>query len=138
MTTHEERLGRLDAKLVTADPSAIEPASEQELDAEGGDPVLQKDPPRWVGSSMAGKHLSATSAPFLKAYISFKQWQMEMDVKDNRMTSGGRPRANFHKRDIALAMGWLKRLEAGWKRPPAPVMFEDDGLPSGDPDFGGF
>lgn len=86
-------------------------ASDRDLDSEHGDPSITKDPPRWSGQSYVGYRFSETSPEYLDCLASFKDWQADMDEKNNKVDGKGRPTAPYRRKDAARARGWAARLK---------------------------
>ena len=110
----------------------VEPATDDQLDAPYGNPDIRTDPKRWVGISCVGKKFSECPIPFLREYIDLKHWQLRKEAQDGQANG---KKSGYLKKDIALALGWIRRIEAGWKAPtfinPDPNMSfadEDDDL----------
>jgi hypothetical protein len=94
-------------------------ADDADLDGQWGDPEVRKDPKRWDGESQVGKRFSECPAEFLRTLASFFIWQAEKDEK-----SGDEQKikyAGYKRRDAARALGWAKRIDAGYKPPANPL-----------------
>ena len=124
MSTIEERLSALEARVAKLEPRAaaprqqtapggITPATDEECLATYGDPEIRKDPPRWSGQGYAGGRFSQTSPEYLETLASFKMWSAEKDDAAGATDSQGRPKSYWAKKDAALALGWARRLRAG-------------------------
>jgi len=98
----------------SASPRAIEAAPDRELDSERGDPTIGKDPPRWGkdgGAPMVGRTYSECSPDFLDCLASFLEWKVQNPLPDRDPKY-----ADYDRRDCARALGWARRLRAGWVR----------------------
>ena len=87
-------------------------ADDYDLDSPYGDPEVRRDPPRWKGEPMAGKRYSQTSPEFLECIAGFLEWAASQADAKGEMTTGGKPRAPYLRRDAARARGWRLRLIA--------------------------
>lgn len=106
---------RLDATTPVAPAAAsatVAVADDYDLDSPYGDPEVRRDPPRWKGEPMAGKRYSQTSAAFLECIAGFLEWAASQAEAKGEMTTGGKPRAPYLRRDAARARGWRLRLLA--------------------------
>lgn len=110
---------RLAAQPVATTSAAPAPASatvsvadDYDLDSPYGDPEVRRDPPRWKGEPMAGKRYSQTSPAFLECIAGFLEWAASQAEAKGEMTTGGKPRAPYLRRDAARARGWRLRLIA--------------------------
>lgn len=108
-----------------------EAAPDSDLDGQWGDPTIRKDPPRWQGQSYAGMPYSEAPADYLDTLAGFLDWAAGKAEEKNELTSNGKPRADYLRKDAARARGWALRAAkkgGGW-RPPAPKaepMTDDD------------
>lgn len=111
-------------RAAPAPATASEPVtvSDADLDGKYGNPEVRKNPPRWDGPSFEGKHYSECSAAFLESLAGFLAWKAGKD--DAKGTEDGKKYARFSRLDAARALGWKKRIDAGFK-PPG----ESDDLP---------
>lgn len=108
-----------------------EVAPDSDLDGQWGDPTIRKDPPRWQGQSYAGMPYSEAPAEYLEVLAGFLDWAASKSAEKNELTSNGKPRADYLRKDAARARGWALRAarKAGGRRPPAPKpepMTDDD------------
>jgi hypothetical protein len=110
--------GKLD-QLLMSSTKGPHVADDADLDGQWGDPEVRKDPKRWDGESQVGKRFSECPAEFLRTLASFFIWQAEKDEK-----SGDEQKikyAGYKRRDAARALGWAKRIDAGYKPPANPL-----------------
>jgi hypothetical protein len=84
-------------------------ASDNDLDGKYGNPEIKKDPPRWRGDPMAPCVMSDCPADYLLCLADFYDWRAEQAEKEGKMTSTGKPQAEFIRMDAARARGWAKR-----------------------------
>lgn len=110
-----------------------EAAPDSDLDGQWGDPTIRKDPPRWQGQSYAGMPYSEAPADYLEVLAGFLDWAAGKAEEKNELTSNGKPRADYLRKDAARARGWALRAAkkgGGW-RPPAPKVdpMTDDDVP---------
>ena len=107
---------RLAAQPVAAPAAAasatVAVADDYDLDSPYGDPEVRRDPPRWRGEPMAGKRYSQTSPEFLECIAGFLEWAASQAEAKGEMTTSGKPRAPYLRRDAARARGWRLRLIA--------------------------
>jgi hypothetical protein len=112
--------GKIDQLLAAKSGApSVQVADDADLDGQWGDPEVRKDPKRWDGESMVGKRFSQCPAEFLRTLASFFIWQAEKDEK-----SGDEQKikyAGYKRRDAARALGWAKRIDAGYKPPANPL-----------------
>lgn len=113
------RVEALEARLAATTPVApaaasatVSVADDHDLDSPYGDPEVRRDPPRWKGEAMAGKRYSQTSPAFLECIAGFLEWAASQADAKGEMTTGGKPRAPYLRRDAARARGWRLRLIA--------------------------
>lgn len=79
--------------------SSRKEANESELDSEGGDPVVKRDPALYKDESFVGKKFSECSPKYLRALADFFEWKGE---KFNN---------EWAKKDAKFARGWARRIE---------------------------
>jgi hypothetical protein len=113
--------GKLDQLLAarTSSTPSVQVADDADLDGQWGDPEVRKDPKRWDGESMVGKRFSECPAEFLRTLASFFIWQAEKDEKTGDETKI--KYAGYKRRDASRALGWAKRIDAGYKPPANPL-----------------
>ena len=107
-------------------------ASDRDLDSEWGDPVVKKDPKRWIdggGDSYASCRMSQCPSDYLNALANLYDWQADKDEESNAsyVNNAGKTvfTAPFKRKDAARARGWAKRNEG---KSAAPVAeSHDDG-----------
>lgn len=127
----EALLGQVRA-VFTGEPSA-DGAPDDELDGKYGDPVLARDLPAkyWGGQSFKGKRLSQCPPEFLEAYAKYKAVCAKMKRKDieknpsDPKNAANAKYAEYDEKDRQRAIGWRRRLLAGWTPPPAPQASEN-------------
>lgn len=89
-------------------------ASDRELDSQYGNPEVRgKDPREWKGPPMRGRKYSECPAEYLDLLAESLEWQAQQAEKKNELTNGGKPVAEFRRKDAARARGWAKRMRAG-------------------------
>jgi hypothetical protein len=127
------------AVLPAAPRNHVEPASDDDLDGQYGDPEIKfglkakywKEQP----DQFQGKHYSECTPKYLKAVAQYKTAVAYMADKEG--TEESEKKSFYAKLDAGRAIGWAKRIEAGWKpSPPAAQSGWGDAPPVGD-DFGG-
>lgn len=116
---------KLDTLLGMQTRSEIATADDADLDGQYGDPSVRKNPPRWEGESFEGRRYSETTPEYLEALAGFLKWKSGKD--DAKGTEDGRKYASFARKDAARALGWAKRLRAGWKAPAPRQLKEEEG-----------
>lgn len=112
-------LGAMPGKTAPgAQPAEARVASDEELDAQYGDPEIRRDPKKWDGESHKGDHMSACPPAYLDALASYLDWGAEKDEETAATTSDEaeaakkRKYAKYGRKDAALARGWARRLRA--------------------------
>lgn len=116
-------------------------ASDEDLDSEWGDPVVKKDPKRWLdkgGASYAGCQYSQCPSDYLKQLASLFDWMADQDESKgktytNKRTGKEEPTAPFNRKAAARARGWARRNEGKTAKPagtfdPGPSD-ADDSIP---------
>jgi hypothetical protein len=115
-----------------------EVAPDSDLDSQYGDPVINKDPPKWSGESYIGCTYSQTSPEYLDNLAGFCDWRAKKDDEAGAVDKNNRPKSFYAKKDAARARGWAARLRNGWgaganaqaaKAASAAVANDDDQLP---------
>ena len=91
-----------------APPAGGQVADDRELDSQYGDPEIRKDPPRYSGPSMVGKHYSETTAEYLGDLAGFLEWKAGKNEEEG--TPDKIKYAGYDRRDAARARGWMARL----------------------------
>lgn len=140
MSAVEARLAALEARL-----SAVEArlaggataggssgggiASDADLDGEYGDPIVKKDPKKWLeqgGESYAGCRMSECPSDYLRMLASLFDWMAGKDEEKGKTYKNKRgedvPTAPFNRTAAARARGWAKRNEG---KSAAPVAQSD-------------
>ncbi len=105
-------------------------ADDRDLDGEWGNPAVRKDPKRWTGDSYVGRSYAECPPDYLEMLADLLDWMAGKAAEKNEMTSGGKPRADFLRRDAARARGWSRRNASGYTAPrraapalrPAPAV----------------
>jgi len=95
----------------------VEPASDDDLDGQYGDPEIKyglkekywKEQP----DQFQGKHYSACTPKYLRATAQYKSAVAYMADKEG--TEDSEKKSFYAKLDAGRAIGWAKRIEAGWK-----------------------
>lgn len=127
----EARVAALEAilgavRVAFTGEAAAEGLSDDELDgSKYNDPVLGRDVPAkyWAGPSFKGRRLSQCSPEFLEAFAKYKGICARMNRKDaekDPSKSAKLKYAEYDERDRQRALGWRRRLLAGWVAPAAP------------------
>jgi len=111
-TSIEDRVSALEAECAAIKARlAATPAKadlpEVDIDSEYGNPVVQKDPPRWKGDSFVGSPYSLCSAEYLRGLAGFLQWKAKKNAEE-----GKEKFAKYDLLDAARALAWAKRLDA--------------------------
>ena len=106
--------------VTKAAPPAV--ADDADLDSQWGNPQVRKDPPRWTGQSYVGATYADCPPEFLDTLAGFLEWQAGKSEEKNEMTSSGKPRSMYLKKDAARARGHAARNRAKTapRRPAAP------------------
>lgn len=114
-------------------------ASDYGLDSEWGNPIVGKDPKRWIengGDSFAGCKMSECPAEYLDAVANLFDWMAD---KDDEAGRNGETYFNkkkqtlvpkdgaFKRKDASRARGWAKRKRDGWA---PPVMNQRQAAPA--------
>jgi hypothetical protein len=130
MGAGEDILGRLDiieAKIdrLLADAGVgVAIASDDDLNSKYGDPIVKFTPRDWKGADYKNCNYSTTEPAFLQM------------LADALMFFAGRAddpqKKQWNLRDAGRALGWKRRLEAGWKSDKASPSGGDFGADDGD------
>lgn len=126
MPTIEERVTELETKVAMmmmqnavakapAHTGGVEPAPDSEIDSQYGNPVVRKDPPRWVGISCVGMPYSKCPPDFLDSLAGFLEWCAGRE----ETTPGKEKYAAYSRKDAARALGWARRLRANPAKQPS-------------------
>lgn len=106
-------------------------ASDYEMSGEYGNPVVKKDPPRWAGSSYAGRRMNECPADYLESLAGFFDWQGTKRLESSGTYTNNkgetvheRDTAKYAFKDARLARGWAARAKAAPQ--PAANAFVDD------------
>ena len=113
----EARLAALEAGVPAAKAtSGI--ADDAELDSPFGDPLVKKDPKRWLeqgGESYAGSHMSQCPSDYLRMLASLFDWMADKDEEKGKTYKNRKgedvPTAPLNRRAAAKARGWARRNE---------------------------
>jgi hypothetical protein len=134
----KDELGALGTRLKlleTKKDGGVTPADDSDLDSEHGNPRVYTDPKRWLendGESQKNKNYSDCPAEFLDQLAGFLIWQAKQNEEQANNPElaakwGGaekmRRSAHFKKLDAARALGWAKRVRAGYV--PSPEQARD-------------
>ena len=98
-------LERIEKKLGNgaASNAAGAVASDRDLDSQYGNPKVPLNPRDWHGASFKGRQLSECPAEFLDLLAeTFDYFAKKAEEKDER-TSGGKPVADYKRKDAARA-----------------------------------
>ena len=90
-----------------------EVASDKMLDAEWGDKLIEKDPPKWGGKPVAPAKMSECPAEYLDAFAGFQEWRAGKCDEEKKLSKTGKPVSDFCRMDAKLARGWAKRIREG-------------------------
>lgn len=97
-----------------SDAPDVEPAGDDDLDGNYGNPKVKFKPRDWNDGDYKGHLFSECPPPFLDSYAkSLLYFASQNDKK------GEEKKAFYDRKDAARAMGWARRIRAGW-RPAAP------------------
>jgi len=112
LSTEVARLGRILAAIGAAfgvGPGAeIAPASDADLDSPYGDERIRCDPRDWKGTSRKNDVMSRCEPEFLDLYVGVMLHFAENNSADAQ-------KSGYDRRAAARAMGWARRLRAGWR-----------------------
>lgn len=141
----ESRMAAIEARLlaivgdttnVKSTPSGAV-ASDDDLDSEWGNPIVKKDPKKWVddgGESYAGCRMSECPPKYLYMLASLFDWMAGKDEESNKTYTSKQgkevPTAPLNRKSAARARGWAKRNE---NRVAAPVAQQQ--IPAGSVGF---
>jgi hypothetical protein len=127
----EARLTLVEARLASGDGASSSSdsggaiASDRELDSDWGDPVVKKDPKRWLdqnGDSYAGCKMSECPSDYLKMLASLFDWMADKDEEQKKTYRDRKgndvPTAPLNRKSASKARGWAKR-NAGKAATPA-------------------
>lgn len=118
--------------------------NDKDLDGPYGNPIIKAADPRdWIGPSMKGKTLSECSPEYLFLLASRYDYFAEKAERDSVVTSSGKPKAPYDRREAERCRAWAQRLLNGWKpasavdvtgseipwSAPAGTMAGDDEIP---------
>lgn len=98
---------------------------DRDLDGPHGNPVIKAADPRdWIGPSMRGKTLSECTPEYLFMLASRYDYFAEKAERDGTVTTSGKPKAPFDRREALRCRMWAQRILNGWQ-PAAPVAAEE-------------
>jgi hypothetical protein len=111
---------------------------DRDLDGPYGNPVIKAADPRdWIGPSMKGKTLSECSPEYLFLLASRHDYFAAKAEEEGAVTSSGKPKAPYERREAARCRGWAQRKLNGWRPPaPEPSALDADRMPTHDEIFG--
>lgn len=112
-------------QATTGPSTAIEPASDADLDGPYGNPEIRRDPPRWSGETMVGRMYSDCPVAYLETLADFLVWK----AGKNASVPDRAKYADYDRRDAARALGWADR-----NRAPAPLASGPSDGPDDGPD----
>lgn len=103
-------------------------ASDRALDSQYGDPVIKKDPKRWLeqgGESFAGSTMSQCPSAYLEEFASLQTWMADKDDEQgktytNKKTGKVGPASAFARNQASLARGWARRNQGKAAAPAQP------------------
>jgi hypothetical protein len=114
-------------------------ASDRELDSEWGDPVVKKDPKRWLeqgGDSYAGCKMSECPSDYLNTLASLFDWMADQDERKGKTYKNKKgedvPTAPLNRKSAAKARGWAKRNAGKVAAPAAAQESFAGGVGTGD------
>jgi hypothetical protein len=108
--------------------SAIAPDSD--LDSAFGNPAIKAADPRdWPGPSMKGKRYSECPPAYLELLANRYDYFATQAEINGTVTSSGKPKAPYDRREAARCRGWAQRLKNGWKPPAADTDFASSDWP---------
>lgn len=106
----EARLAALESRPASAGSTSGSVAPDADLDSQWGDPVVRKDPKRWLengGASYVGVPFSQCPPDYLYALASLADWKASKD--DEKGTEEAAKYAKYARKDAARARGWAAR-----------------------------
>lgn len=125
-------LKALNRNIVAMRPKEpIQPASDADLDSQRGNPQVKHDPRDWKGPPMKGRKYSECPAEFLDVLAGRLQWQAE------NPQPGKEKFASYDRLDCARALGWARRIRAGWKAPASEERAAQSGRSASNDDYDG-
>lgn len=111
-------------------------ASDDDLDSEWGDPVVKKDPKKWLdkgGDSYAGSHMSQCPSDYLRMLASLFDWMASKDEEKGKTYKNKRgedvPTAPFNRTAAKRARGWAVRNQNKTAAVAAEVVTETEEIP---------
>lgn len=110
----EARLAALESRPASSGAASGAVAPDSDLDSQWGDPVVRKDPKRWLenaGASYVGLPFSQCPPDYLDAAASLFDWKAGKD--DEKGTEEAAKYAKYARKDAARARGWAARIRAG-------------------------
>lgn len=96
-------------------------ASDRDLDSKYGDPVLKFKPRDWMGEDYRNCPFSQCPPELLDLVADSLDYFATKAEQEDRRTSGGKPVAEFNRKDAARARGWAKRHRDRGFTPGAPA-----------------
>ena len=102
-------------------PGGVQPASDNDLDGEHGNPTVRKDPKGWSGDSFVGASFSECPPEYLDALAKYLaglgHWMEEEAVRKEAADERAKLQrgARFKRMDASRAAGWARRLR---EQPP--------------------
>jgi len=99
--------------------------NDKDLDGPYGNPIIKAADPRdWIGPSMKGHTLSECSPEYLFLLASRYDYFAEKADTEGAVTSSGKPKAPYDRREAARCRAWAQRLLNGWTS-PEPIAADD-------------
>ncbi len=115
----EARLAAVEARIAgggAPSASGASVATDDDLDSEWGDPLVKKDPKKWIengGESYAGCRMSQCPSDYLRMLASLFDWMAAKDEEKKKTYTNKQgkevPTAPFNRTAAARARGWAKR-----------------------------
>jgi hypothetical protein len=138
----EARLAALESRPASSGSASGAVAPDSDLDSQWGDPVVRKDPKRWLesgGASFVGVPFSQCPPDYLDALASLADWKAGKD--DEKGTEEGAKYAKYARKDAARARGWAARIRSGKvaqvpQAAPAKRMIDTSAFDGPPDDFG--
>lgn len=101
-------------RMTPADPTK-QIASDKDLDSKWGNPTVKFLPRDWTGDNYTGCQFSDCHPDFLDALAQVFDYFAKKAEENNELTTSGKPKAEYNRKDAARARGWAKRIRASGK-----------------------
>lgn len=91
-------------------------ATDREMDQTWGDPTVALIPRDWtIGGVTKGQKFSTCPPEFLDVYADTMNYFAQKNDAANAVTTQGKPKSFFDRKNEKFARGWARRLRSGWK-----------------------